>query len=271
MTTIDGLDFERENEIAILTINRTDRGNALGAGVHDRLNDVYAEIKADKSIRAIVLTGAGDRFFCSGQDLRETAEAGGPGQRQRASIQSPTIRDVQAVQRASPIRHDIWLPFIVAVNGACAGSGFHFVADADIVVASQNATFIDTHCAVGQVSVLEPLNLLHRVSVGELLRLVVLGRAGKIDAETAQRIGLVTDVVPVGAARERAVELAHAASRNAPSAVESSKRAIWAAAREPMRPYFQYGWDLLRAQWSHPDSAEGPRAFIEKRDPHWVA
>jgi E-phenylitaconyl-CoA hydratase len=264
VTTIDGLAFDRDEEVAILRIDRQDRGNSLDTAFHARLADAYASIKADRSIRAIVLTGAGERFFCSGQDLRETADAGGPAQRKRGEQ-----KDAQAVQRAGPMRHDIWLPFIVSVNGTCAGSGFHFIADADIVIASPNASFVDTHCAVGQVSVLEPLNLLHRVSVGELLRLVVLGRAGRIDAQEALRISLVNEVVE-GNLLARAVELGHAASRNSPSAVEASKRALWAAAREPMRPYLQYGWDLLRAQWTHPDSTEGARAFVEKRDPVWV-
>lgn len=83
MTTIDGLAFDRDEEVAILRIDRQDRGNSLDTAFHARLADAYASIKADRSIRAIVLTGAGERFFCSGQDLRETADAGGPAQRKR--------------------------------------------------------------------------------------------------------------------------------------------------------------------------------------------
>jgi E-phenylitaconyl-CoA hydratase len=259
-----GLRAERDGPVAILTIDRPDRGNALDTAFHDALHAEYESIKKDRSVRAIVLTGQGDRFFCTGQDLRETADAGGPGQRNRV-----VSADVQEAQRATPIRHDIWLPFIVAVNGVCAGAGLHFVCDADIVLASSNASFIDTHCAVGQVSVLEPINLLHRVGAGDLLRLIVLGREGRIGAEEARRISLVNDVVPQQELLTRAVELAHATTKNSPAAMEASKRALWAATRDPMRQQLQYGWDLLRAHWAHPDSVEGARAFVEKRPAVW--
>lgn len=259
-----GLRTERDGSVTILTIDRQHRGNALDSAFHDALSDAYESIKRDTSVRAIVLTGAGDRFFCTGQDLKESAEAGGPGNRRRV-----VNADVHEAQRATPIRNDIWLPFIVAVNGVCAGAGLHFVCDADIVLASQNASFLDTHCGVGQVSVLEPVNLLHRVGVGDLLRLVVLGIDGRIDAEEAKRISLVNEVVPEEALLARAVELAHKTTRNSPAAIEASKRALWAATRDPMRQQLQYGWDLLRAHWAHPDSVEGALAFIEKRPPRW--
>ena len=251
MTTIDGLAFDRDEEVAILRIDRQDRGNSLDTAFHARLADAYASIKADRSIRAIVLTGAGGEVLLLGPGPARDSRCG-----RTCSAQARRTEGRTGGSRAGPMRHDIWLPFIVSVNGTCAGSGFHFIADANIVIASPNASFVDTHCAVGQVSVLEPLNLLHRVSVGELLRLVVLGRAGRIDAQEALRISLVNEVVE-GNLLARAVELGHAASRNSPSAVEASKRALWAAAREPMRPYLQYGWDLLRAQWTHPDGTRG--------------
>lgn len=264
MSESRGLRAERDGAVSILTINRPDRGNALDTEFHDALHDQYELIKEDPSVRAIVLTGEGDRFFCTGQDLKETAEAGGPDKRKRV-----VSADVQEAQRATPIRHDIWLPFIVAVNGVCASAGLHFVCDADVVLASQNASFIDTHCTVGQVSVLEPINLLHRVGAGDLLRLIVLGLDGRIDAEEARRISLVNEVVPQDQLLARAVELAHASTKNSPAAMEASKRALWAATRDPMQQQLQYGWDLLRAHWAHPNSVEGARAFVEKRPPVW--
>src|SRR3974377_1077269 len=99
-------------------------------------------------------------------DLKAFAERGGP---------RPVKADVHEELRLTPLHHDIWLPTIVAVNGVCTGAGLHFIADADVVVASTTASFLDTHVTVGQVTALEPITLLPRIGLGNVLRLAVLG------------------------------------------------------------------------------------------------
>jgi enoyl-CoA hydratase/carnithine racemase len=256
----DGLKVERRGPVMVVTIDRQDRMNALSQEVYDDLLATWTSLKADRSVRAIVITGAGDRAFCTGMDLKAFAERGGP---------RPVKADVHEELRVTPLHCDVWLPTIVAVNGVCTGAGLHFIADADVVVASSTASFLDTHVSVGQVTAIEPITLLPRIGLGNALRLTVLGRHGAIGAEEALRISLIDEIVDRARLLDRAVELAEHAAAGSPAAIEASKRAIRGALERPMSEAMQYGWELLLAHRAHPDSNEGPHAFAEKRAPKW--
>jgi enoyl-CoA hydratase/carnithine racemase len=244
----------------VVTIDRQERMNAFSQEVHDALAETWTSLRGDRSVRSIVVTGAGDRAFCTGMDLKAFAERGGP---------RPVQDDVHEELRVTPLHCDIWLPTIVAVNGVCTGAGLHFLADADVVVASTKASFLDTHVSVGQVAAIEPITLLPRIGLGNALRLSVLGRHGRIGADEALRIGLVDEIAEPAALLDRAIEVAEEAATGSPAAIEASKRAIRGALERPMRDAMQDGWELLLAHRDHPDSSEGPRAFVEKREGRW--
>jgi enoyl-CoA hydratase/carnithine racemase len=256
----DDLRVERRGRVLIVTIDRQDRMNALSQEVHDDLLATWTALATDTSARAIVITGAGDRAFCTGMDLKAFAERGGP-----RSVKP----DVHEELRLTPLHCDVWLPTIVAVNGVCTGAGLHFVADADIVIASATASFLDTHVSVGQVTAIEPITLLPRIGLGNALRLAVLGRHGRLTATEALRISLIDEVVDPARLLERAVELAELAATGSPAAIEASKRAIRGALERPMAEAMQHGWELLLAHRDHPDSTEGPIAFAQKRQATW--
>ena len=256
----DELKVERHDRVLVVTIDRQDRMNALNQAAHDALRETWESLKTDRRIRSVVITGAGDRAFCTGMDLQDFAERGGP---------RPAKPDVHDELRQTPLQCGSWLPVIVAVNGVCAGGGLHFVADADVVLASAVASFVDTHVTVGQVAALEPISLLPRIGLGNVMRLVALGRKGRIGAADALRISLVDEVVEPGALLGRAVELAEFAAQGSPAAFEASKRSIRAALERPMAESLQYGWELLLAHREHPDAMEGPLSFAEKRAPEW--
>lgn len=253
---------ERVDAVAVFTFNREERLNALGERLIGQLSAAWAEVKADPAVRAVVVTGVGERAFCVGMDLKETVGRGG-------FRETPT--NVREAVKLTALQNDVWLPTIVAVNGVCAGGGLHFVADADVVIASERATFVDTHVNVGQVTALEPTGLLYRVGVGRALRMAVLGSADRIPAEEARRIGLVDEVVAPEALRNRALELAEWATRGSPTAIAESKRAIWDALEMPMSLALQAGHDRVLGHREHPDAAEGPAAFAAKRTPRWEA
>jgi enoyl-CoA hydratase/carnithine racemase len=254
------LKVERRGPVLVVTIDRQERMNALSQQVYDDLLETWTSLKRDSTIRAIVITGAGSRAFCTGMDLQAFAERGGP---------RPVKADVHEELRTTPLECDVWLPTITAVNGVCTGAGLHFVADADIVIASETATFLDTHVSVGQVTALEPITLLPRIGLGNALRFAVLGRHGRINAEEALRISLVDEVVEPERLLDRAVELGELVATGSPAAIEASKRAIRGALEMPMAEAMQRGWELLLAHRQHPDSNEGPAAFVEKRAPKW--
>jgi enoyl-CoA hydratase/carnithine racemase len=257
----DELLVSREGRVLIAQINRPDRMNALGSVIHDDLIEAWKEADADPGVRAIVITGTGDRAFCTGMDLREVSDRG---------EHLPLDPDVHAQMKVTPLNCDVWKPTIVAVNGVCAGAGFHFIADADVVVAADTASFVDTHVSVGQVAAVEPITLAPRIGLGNALRLAILGRDGRLDAAEALRISLVDEVVPADALLARAVALGEAAASGSPAAVEATKRAIRGILDAPLHAALQSGWERLVAHRDHPDAIEGPRAFVERRAPQWA-
>jgi E-phenylitaconyl-CoA hydratase len=255
-----GLKVEQHGTVLVATIDRQERMNALNQEVHDACIEAWSRAVNDPSIRSIVVTGSGERAFCTGMDLKDFAERGGP---------RPVKADIHEELRLTPLHCDVWLPTVVAVNGVCTGSGLHFISDADVVIASSKASFLDTHVSVGQVAAVEPISLLPRIGLGNALRLTVLGRHGRLSADEALRIGLVDEVVDPDVLLERAIEVAEQAATGSPAAIEGSKRAIRGALELPLGDALQAGWELLLAHRAHPDSVEGPIAFAEKREPKW--
>jgi enoyl-CoA hydratase/carnithine racemase len=251
---------ERRGRVLVVTINRPERMNALNQAVYDGLKETWLSLRDDTEIRAIVITGAGDRAFSVGMDLKDFAARGGP---------RPAKENVHEELQASPLSCDVWLPTIVAVNGICTGAGYHLIAEADIILASTKASFTDTHVSVGQCTALEPISLMPRIGLGNALRLSVLGRHLRLDPQEALRISLVDEVVEHERLLDRAIELAEQCATGSPAAIEASKRAVWGAVERPLAEAMQYGWEILLAHRSHPDSQEGPMAFAEKREPTW--
>lgn len=262
MTDTDDVLIERDGDVQIVTINRPENMNSLNDGVHAGLHQAWDEARADRHIRAIVITAAGSKAFCTGMDLREAVGRGGKPRHVEP--------DVRKANRLTPIQNDIWLPVITAVNGVCAAAGLHFVADADVVLASDTASFLDTHVFVGQVSAIEPIGLLHRIGLGNTLSMVLLGRSGRLSAADALRVSLVNEVTTPENLLSRALELAHVAASASPDTVEQTKRAIWGALELPYTEALQAGWDRLTGHRTHPDFFEGPRAFVEKRTAEWT-
>jgi E-phenylitaconyl-CoA hydratase len=261
--TGDSILLERVGNVATITINRPERYNALDDRAYVGLRKSWEEVRGDASVRAVVVTGAGDRAFCTGMDLAENAARGKPRDTARASFLATEA------SRASATQNHMWKPVVAAVNGVTAGAGLLLLADADYIVASDTATFLDGHTNSGQLAALEPIALLARIGLGNVLRLVTLGRAGKIDAAEALRIGLVTEVVAPDRLQERAAEIARAATAVSPATAAASKRALFAALELPRSIALQNGWEMIRRHWSHPDAVEGPKAFAEKREPVW--
>ena len=179
---------ERDGPILIVTLNREQSLNSLSDEIHRALPETWQAVKKDPSIRAIIITGAGTRAFCVGMDLRQNVDRGGHRPRENDA----KLKDVQGM---TPMQNDVWVPTIVAVNGMCVAGGLHFVCDADIVIASTNAAFFDTHVMIGQVAALEPIGLLPRIGLSNALRMITLGKAGRLSAEDARQISLVSEVV----------------------------------------------------------------------------
>jgi enoyl-CoA hydratase/carnithine racemase len=246
---------ERDGPVALVTLDAPEELNALSSEMMQALADLWPELDGDDRVRAIVLTGAG-RGFCSG--LRA----------QQIDI-DPAARP-SAYPRFTPHDCGSWKPFLVAINGVCASGGLHFLAHATIALASEEASFLDTHTSVGQVSGLEAACLARRIPLEAVLRMIALGRHERLDAKRALELGLVSEVLPRDALLPRALELAGLIARNSPAALERSLRALWQGLDRGLSEALAAAWEEVVAHRAHPDAREGGKAFLERRDPSWV-
>lgn len=253
--------YTKDGPVATVRLNRPEVGNALSRRMRPALAAAWADVMADDGIRVVVVTGTGDRHFCTGADVREVADTGATTSG-RGSVREDIVW--------SPIQQGVWKPVICAVNGLVAGGGLHFVADADIVVAADHASFMDTHVSVGQVGAVENIGLTRRMPLGAVLRMTLMGRGFRFSAADAHRLGLVDEVVPADRLAAAVREIADAIAANSPAAVSLSKRAIWEAVERPHQEALEHGWALARGHWTHPDFREGARAYAERRPPRWT-
>lgn len=243
-----------EEGVLTVTLNRPAALNALDATLMTELRDLWAGLPP--ATRCIVISGAG-KGFCSGADMSLLESD--------RSDAATTVEDELSFLPGERVE----VPVIVAINGVCAGGGLHFVADADIAIAGERASFVDPHVSVGQVTALEPLTLRLQMRADVLTRMALLGRHEKLSAADALAAGLVSEVVADEDLLPRAHELARQIAGNSPAATARSRKVIRDFERELIGGRLEAGWAEIRAHWSHPDSKEGPTAFLERRDPRW--
>ena len=254
------LRFEVEDNVATLVLNRPERGNALCPSMLLALEEAWHRVEGDPGIRVAIITGTGDRHFCTGADVASLKVGLGGLQNQPYAV----------ANRFSPRMCHVSKPVICAVNGLTNGGGLHFVSDCDIVIASAGACFMDSHVSVGQVSALESIGVARRAGAGAALLMGLAGRSYRMPAERAYMLGMVDLLEPDAAATQaRARELARAMTGNSPQAMALTKRAIWGSTELPDPAAAEMGWELLKSQWNHPDFVEGPQAFQEKRAARW--
>jgi enoyl-CoA hydratase/carnithine racemase len=258
----DDLVIERHGPVGWLIFNRPDAGNAMNADMLSNLEAAWGELDADPEVRVIVNTGTG-RAFQTGLDMVELA-------RDPEALREQSRRTKRAELRLTAWHNRVWKPVIAAVNGVCAGGGLHFVADADIVIAAADATFLDPHVSVGQVTAFEAIGLIRKMPVEAVMRMALVGRYERIDAERAYQLGMISQIVdPPGALREAAQELAEQIAKNSPAAMAATKRALWGALELGLTDACRAGAQELVSLWGHPDQHEGPLAFAEKRPARW--
>lgn len=221
MTAYDTLEVRREGPVGWLVFDRPGRGNAIDAAMFEELEAAWAELDADPGVRVIVNTGNGAAFQ-TGLDVGQLASD--PEALRRSSRQT---RDFEL--RMTAWHCDVWKPVIAAVNGTCAGGGLHFVADADIVIAAEAATFLDPHVSVGQVSAFETIGLAKKSPMEAVLRMALLGAGERVPAERARQLGIVSEVVPADELRDRAREIGERIAEHPMEHLVAIKRALWAS------------------------------------------
>ncbi|MEO3787560.1 crotonase/enoyl-CoA hydratase family protein [Actinocorallia sp. B10E7] len=251
---------ERQGHVMIVTINRPEARNAVNEAVCLGVGDALAEAEQDREVRVLVLTGAGDRAFCAGADLKALA---------RGERIIPEGREAWGL--AGFVGHPISKPTIAAVNGSALGGGTEIVLASDLAVAAETAVFGLPEVRRGLVAAAGgAFRLVRQVPPRVGLELLLTGEP--VTAARALELGLVNRVVPADRVLEEAVALAETIAANAPLSVQASKR-IALGLRDGGRPAEAAPWELTAketaAVLASQDAAEGPLAFAEKRDPVW--
>jgi cyclohexanecarboxylate-CoA ligase len=220
LTNPQAIEFTVEGHVATVTLNRPERLNSFSRQMTAEIAEAWTRVRDDDDIRVAVLQASGDRAFCTGIDVKDGVWW------YDLNIWNQTDPGASL----GPKHHKVWKPVVAAVQGMCAGGGLYFINECDIVICSEDATFFDPHANNGVVSALEPIGLLFRgVALGEVLRWALMGNEERIGAETALRIGLVSEVVPIDSLRSRAREIADGIARRRPEAIQGTVRAIWEA------------------------------------------
>lgn len=253
---------EKRGHVVCVTLNRPERANAIGVQMSVELLDVFNHYRDSADERVMILTGAGEKAFCGGVDVSEAADkTKSKGKAEGYTIFKPWTDAMQSIHK----------PFICAVNGASVGGGWHMIADSDIVIASENASFLDTHVNVGLINGVEAAGLAYKMPLGIVMRMVIEGRHFRINASQAHQWGLVSEITARGELMNRAWEIAeHIASDSAPLAVQGSKKAILGAIDRGPAKGIPYAWTVLDEIKDTEDTREGFRAFVEKRRPQFV-
>jgi len=247
---------ERRGQVEILTINRPEARNAINGDVSTAMSAALDELEGDDGCTVVVLTGAGDKAFSAGMDLK--AFASGEG----GAIMGGSGGFGGITQRRFP------KPVIAAVNGAALAGGCEIMLSCDLVVAADHATFGIPEAKRGLVAGAGGLiRLPKRLPLAIALELALTG--DPIDAHRALALGLVNRVVPAGRLMEETLALAEVIAENAPLAVRWSKHVMVGAAGVSEEEGWKLNAEAVAAVFSSADAMEGPVAFAEKRKPKW--
>jgi enoyl-CoA hydratase/carnithine racemase len=213
---------ERRGPVGWLVFDRPDRGNAMDATMLAELERAWVALDADDDVRVIVNTGNGSAFQ-TGLDVVQLAK-------DRDALREQSRRTRDAALRLTAWHNGVWKPVVAAVNGVCAGGGLHFVADADVVVMASDATLLDPHVSVGQVSAYETIGLVRKSPMESVLRMALAGRHERMTAARAYQLGICSQVVdPPSALRDVVQALGETIALTPLDELRTKKRALWAA------------------------------------------
>jgi crotonobetainyl-CoA hydratase len=256
MTDLKYCRVEDEGRLRIVTLNRPEVMNALHSEAHFELEKVWDEFAAKPDLWVAIVTGAGDRAFSAGNDLKVQA----------AGKRGPTPPSGFAGLTA---RFDLDKPLIAAVNGVAMGGGFEIALACDLIIAAENAVFALPEPRVGLVAGAGGVHRLPRmIGQKQALGMILTGR--RVSAAEGKALGFVNEVVPEGQALEGAKRWAAMILECSPLAVRASKQCVYAGLDEPtLQKAIGTMYPAQQRNRDSQDFIEGPRAFAEKRKPNW--
>jgi enoyl-CoA hydratase/carnithine racemase len=267
MGSFETILYHDDDGVAWVTLNRPEVLNAYNRRMEDELSTVWREVMRDNSVRCVVLSASGERAFCVGVDRTETLTAD-MNDGVRPGYVTPWWFDDPG-RRLGPKSNELWKPVIALVDGMACGGGFYLLGEADFIIASDRATFFDPHVTYGMTAAYEPINLIQKMPLQEVLRMSLLGAHERLSAQRAYDLGLVSQLVPpsdlVDAGRWAAEVIASAP----PLVVQGTLRAIWMALEVPRSQAMDLGYLYTYIGTDPAAVAEQQRAFAGGRRVDW--
>ncbi|CAN5295756.1 enoyl-CoA hydratase-related protein [soil metagenome] len=257
MSEYETISVEKRGKVAVLTINRPDKLNALNKQVHTEGVSALDKLRRDETVRVLVITGAGEKSFIAGADISEF-EGQTPVTQRDLFHEKTFFNSIDAFPK----------PVIAMVNGFCLGGGNELAMACDLRICSENARFAQPEINLGIMCGGGGTQRLTRlVGEGRSMEMVLTG--DMIDAQTAEKIGLVNHVYPAAELESKTMELAEKIAEKAPIALQLSKEAVKLASRSNLDEGLRREVDLFAICFSTEDKQEGVSAFLEKRKPEF--
>ena len=299
MPEFETLGYEESGGVAWVTLNRPGVMNAFNTTMQRELRSVWRWLRRHDAVRVVVLTGAGEKAFCTGIDRSEAladgprpgrtgggaagepgaavasetgdGDAGGPEAGEPIHIGSGTTPFMfdDPGDNLGPKSNDLWKPVIAAVNGIACGGAFYMLGEVDFMIAADHATFFDPHLTFNMAASFEPLQMTGRMPFGDLVRLTLLGSEERMSAQRALQIGLVTEVVPGAELRGRAQWAADVIAKAHPVAVQGTLRALWAGRELSRGQALGLGWAFVGLGNDPAALAEGQARFASGERVEW--
>lgn len=244
---------QNEAEIAILTINRPHKANILSRQTLAEISQALAEIAADETSRAVIITGAGERSFIGGADIREMAELTPASARHFIRQLHNTLNAIRQLEK----------PVVAAVNGVCLGAGLELAVSCDMILAADNASFGMPEIELGIPSVIEAALLLNQLGALRTKEFLMTGE--RWDATRAERYGLVNQVVPSGQLMVKAKEICQSINRHSALAVALQKDLVNRWLTTDLDSAIEYGINAFGMSFTSGDPQKAMNDFVNKR------
>ncbi len=250
------VDYRKDDQIAVITLNRPQADNAITTEMGARLTEIVETIAVRTAVRVVVLTGAGERAFSVGSDLRQ----------RNKMTKEDWLRQRQAFDRTLYTVRQLRKPLFAAVNGIAYGGGCELAQSCDFIIASENATFGQPEAMIGlSAGGGSPVFLPRLLGTGRAMQMLMTG--DPLTAAEAHRLGMVNEIHPQHELADAAQRIAETIAGNSPTAVQAVKRAVQLGAGQPVEQAIAI---MMEAHWRsalHPDRIEGIGAFNEDREP----
>jgi enoyl-CoA hydratase/carnithine racemase len=262
---------EGDDGVAVVTLNRPAVHNAFNSLMQRELHTLWRALRRHDPVRCVVLTGAGDRAFCTGIDRME--QMGGEANETTdpdvvGSGGTPFMFNDPG-DNIGPKSCDLWKPVIAAVNGMACGGAFYMLGEVEFIVAADHATFFDPHVTYGMTAAFEPIHMAGITPFPEIMRLSLLGNYERMSAQRAHEIGMVSEVVPGPELAARAREIAAIIASQPRLAIEGTVRAIWSTRSMPQREAVRLGYAFVAMGTNQESIREGQQLFSSGKRVEW--